>query len=169
MIGGSNYNILGPAGALVNIISTLVVANGIKIVPLVAIVSGVMESIVYALKLEKFCAVIPLSVLEGFSMGVAIVIGCGQLNNAFGLTITKRHQEFHENIWETIVHLDEIKLNEFLPFLFFFLSLMYLAKYKAGKPWIILIAVLGIIYGYATYSIQSIRPVLLRDKYPAMV
>jgi SulP family sulfate permease len=169
MIGGSNYNILGPAGALVNIISTLVVANGIKIVPLVAIVSGVMEAIVYALKLEKFCAVIPLSVLEGFSMGVAIVIGCGQLNNAFGLTITKRHQEFHENIWETIVHLGETKLNEFLPFLFFFSTLMYLAKYKAGKPWIILIAVLGIIYGYATYSFESIRPVLLRDKYPTMV
>ena len=41
ILGGSNYNILGPAGALVNIISGLVAENGIKIVPLVAIFSGI--------------------------------------------------------------------------------------------------------------------------------
>ena len=77
IIGGSNYNILGPAGALVNIINGLVQENGVKIVPLVAIVSGIFIAIVYALKLEKFCTLIPLSVLEGFSLGVAITIGCG--------------------------------------------------------------------------------------------
>ncbi len=77
IIGGSNYNILGPAGALVNIINGLVQENGVKIVPLVAIFSGIFIAIVYALKLEKFCTLIPLSVLEGFSLGVAITIGCG--------------------------------------------------------------------------------------------
>ncbi len=45
------------------------------------------------------------------------------------------------------------QLKEFLPFLFFFSILMYLAKYKPGKPWIILIAVLGIIYGFAFDSV----------------
>lgn len=46
---------------------------------------------------------------------------------------------------------------------------MYLAKYKPGKPWIILIAVLGIIYGYAINSYELYRPTLLADKYPDMV
>jgi MFS superfamily sulfate permease-like transporter len=58
-------------------------------------------AIVYALKLEKFCTLIPLSVLEGFSLGVAITIGCGQLNSAFGLRNLTKHKEFYKNLFET--------------------------------------------------------------------
>ena len=76
IIGGSNYNIFGPAGALVNILSGLEKENGVEIIPYVAIVSGILSGIVWALKLEKFCTLIPISVLEGFSLGVAISIGC---------------------------------------------------------------------------------------------
>lgn len=66
-------------------------------------------------------------------------------------------------------NIGDSQLKEFLPFLFFFSILMYLAKYKPGKPWIILIAVLGIIYGFAFDSVKSIRPTLLKDKYPDMI
>jgi len=37
LLGGSQYNILGPAGALVNIVSTLALVNGPAIIPLVAL------------------------------------------------------------------------------------------------------------------------------------
>ena len=44
---------------------------------------------------------------------------------------------------------------------------MCLAKFKPGKPWIILIAVLGITYGFLTDKfMKTIRPTLLKDKYP---
>lgn len=52
IIGGSNYNILGPAGALVNIVSTLANVNGPEIIPLVAFVGGLMSFMVYLLKVE---------------------------------------------------------------------------------------------------------------------
>lgn len=46
---------------------------------------------------------------------------------------------------------------------------MYLAKYRPGKPWIILIAFLGILYGYIVAKfVPSFKPTLLLDKYPAM-
>jgi SulP family sulfate permease len=77
IIGGSNYNILGTAGALANLINGLVSENGVEIVPLVAIVTGIFSGIVYFLKLEKYCMLIPVSVLEGFSLAVAIAIGGG--------------------------------------------------------------------------------------------
>jgi MFS superfamily sulfate permease-like transporter len=44
---------------------------------LVAIVTGIFTAIVYFLKLEKYCMLIPVSVLEGFSLAVAIAIGGG--------------------------------------------------------------------------------------------
>jgi len=43
VIGGSHYNILGPAGALVNIVSNLSAENGVDIIPWVALVSGIMS------------------------------------------------------------------------------------------------------------------------------
>lgn len=52
LIGGSNFNILGPAGALVNILNMLSSENGIEIIPLVAIGSGIFTLIVYLLKIE---------------------------------------------------------------------------------------------------------------------
>lgn len=77
LFGGSNYNILGPAGALVNNLSKLSGEYGPDIIPMVALGSGMMSFCVYLLKLEKYCTLIPVSVLEGFSLGVAITIGCG--------------------------------------------------------------------------------------------
>jgi sulfate permease, SulP family len=91
LIGGSDYNILGPAGALVNILARLVNENGGEngggqdIIPWVAMFSGIFTLLVFKLKLERYCVLIPNSVLEGFSMGVGITIGCNQLNFAFGL------------------------------------------------------------------------------------
>lgn len=52
ILGGSNYNILGPAGALVNIVSTLSNVNGVEIIPMVALFGGIMSFMVYALGFE---------------------------------------------------------------------------------------------------------------------
>ena len=88
ILGGSDYNILGPAGALVNILKVYSGTYGTEIVPWLAIVSGIMALLVWATKLERYCTIIPNSVLEGFSFSVALVIGLGQTRNAFGITQT---------------------------------------------------------------------------------
>jgi len=77
IFGGSNYNILGPAGALVNILNRFSTEFGPKIIPMMAFFSGIMSMIVFALRIEKYCMLIPVSVLEGFSFSVAVAIGFG--------------------------------------------------------------------------------------------
>lgn len=85
ILGGSDFNILGPAGALVNILKVYSGTYGMEIVPWLAFLSGFMALLVYLAKLEKYCTIIPNSVLEGFSFSVALVIGLGQVRNAFGI------------------------------------------------------------------------------------
>jgi SulP family sulfate permease len=102
VLGGSHYNILGPAGALVNILSTLVNHNGPEIIPLVAFWGGILSFCVYLSKLENYCCWIPISVLEGFSLGVACAIGFGQWKFAFGLQGLTVHKKFYENVWESV-------------------------------------------------------------------
>jgi SulP family sulfate permease len=77
LLGGSHYNILGPAGALVNILLKFSTNYGPEIIPILAFLSGIIIMGVYLLHLERYCTVVPLSVLEGFSFGVAVTIGCG--------------------------------------------------------------------------------------------
>jgi SulP family sulfate permease len=95
LFGGSNYNILGPAGALVNILNKFSTDYGPEIIPLMAFYSGIMSMFVYLLGIEKYCMLIPLSVLEGFSFSVAVAIGFGQFNFALGLKGLPRQKLFH--------------------------------------------------------------------------
>ena len=68
----------------------------------------------------------------------------------------------------TFSNLDKLDLTAFVPFLLFFVCLFSLMKFFKGKPWIILIAILGCIYGYAV-SGTYMQPQLLREAYPAML
>jgi len=52
LLGGSDYNLIGPAASLTNINARLVVENGIEIIPYVAMLSGVFILFIYILKLE---------------------------------------------------------------------------------------------------------------------
>lgn len=172
LFGSSAYNILGPAGALVNNLNKLSSLNGPAIIPMVAALSGIFSLLVWLLRLERYCTLIPISVLEGFSFGVAITIGCGQFNSALGLKGIKKHPEFASNLKETFSNAHNIDAKEFVPFLVMYLALMILLRKFPTKPWIIFIALCGMIYGFSTsvlLSSSAIKPTLLKDMYPEML
>lgn len=52
LFGGSNYNIFGPAGALVNIMMNARTTDGQEVIPFLAIGGGILIHIVYRLKLD---------------------------------------------------------------------------------------------------------------------
>lgn len=181
VIGGSHYNILGPAGALVNVLKYYSTIYGEYIIPWLAIGSGIISFIIYAAGMEKYATVLPFSVLEGFSLAVGLTIGLSQLNFALGLDMTvlgmEKHPELYMNVWETMKYSENLQMVEFAPFFIFFATLMYLSKYHPGKPWIVLIALIGVLYGFMTdkYLSESdptkgtnIKPKLLRDLYPTL-
>jgi SulP family sulfate permease len=170
VIGGSHYNILGPAGALVNIVSNLANENGKDIIPWVAFVAGAMSLVVYLVKFENYCTMLPSSVLEGFSFGVATTIGLGQLGFALGLPKNKE-KEFYMKVAENFGNIGVTQMKEFLCFLPLFVILMTLSKWKPAVPWIIVIAALGITYGVVMKQAVAdplYTPVLLKDIYPSL-
>ena len=74
---------------------------------MVAVGAGIFSFIVFLLKLEKYCTLIPIAVLEGFSFGVAITIACGQFNFALGLKLAKQ-PKFYENLYNTFTHVEDL-------------------------------------------------------------
>jgi len=134
LFGGSAYNVLGPAGALVNILNKESAAWGPEILPVMAIFGGAMGFFVFWLAGHKYVNEVneQEAVLEGFSLAVAIVIGGGQLNNAFGLKGLTRYPEFYNNIAETFIHIGDLKLIDLLPFIVMFLALFFLGMIQPG-------------------------------------
>jgi len=176
LCGGSSYNILGPAGALVNVLNSLSSVNGPEIIPMVAIFGGILSLITCTCADHKSFDEIERqeAVLEGFSVAIAIVIGLGQINNAVGLFDLKKHPSLFGNVSETFANMGNAEKCDWVPFLFFFLSLIILSNMKPApgstkKPWIIATAIIGTIYGYVvTEYYADYKPRLIKDAYPTM-
>lgn len=85
IFGGSNYNIVGPTGALSGFLMSCVIRYGISILPLFAIFTGIFTFLTAHFKLQEFIDLVPVPVNEGFTLGVAFTIFFNQMNSALGI------------------------------------------------------------------------------------
>lgn len=152
IFGGSQYNIVGPAGALSAALAAFSISEGMELLPTLAIVTGVFIFIAYLFKLERYLVLVPGAVMHGFSLGVGVIIGLGQLNFAFGLKNIPKHEHFLENVKETFMHIGQTQFGTFAVFLAFLLALFVLVKFVPKIPGAILLTPFGILLGYLSQS-----------------
>ena len=167
--GGSNYNIVGPTGALSGILATYSLTYGAGALSSLAIITGIIILIAYFFHLEKYLVYIPQSAVEGFTLGVAFVIGLGQLNSAFGIKVTHVHKEFFNNLIETFKSFHTYSLTTAITFIIFLIGLFIFAKYLPKLPGAIMLTPVGILLGYL--SLKKVIPLTLLtlgEKYPTM-
>ncbi len=147
LFGGSNYNIIGPTGALSGIIAAYALTEGPALVPSLAVMAGIFIVLAYAFSLERYLIFIPSSVIHGFILGVACIIALNQINFALGLQNLPKHGSLIENIFESIKHLEEISWFALSIFALFFAALVALRKCLPAIPGVIIMAPLGILLG----------------------
>lgn len=150
--GGSNYNIVGPTGALSGVLATYAIAHGAQALPLLAVFSGIFILIAYLLRLEKFLNFVPGSTIQGFTLGVATIIGFNQLNFALGLSGLEKHEKFVDNIVESFAHVSQMSGVTFVIFIIFLVGLFLFLKFLPRIPGAILLTPLGILLGYASQA-----------------
>lgn len=148
--GGSHYNIVGPTGALSGILATYAILYGVGVLPLLAILSGIIILLFYVFRLDKYIIFIPSSVIHGFTLGVAFIIGLNQLNFALGLTGLETHSHFFENVIESFKHIANTNGVALSIFLVSLTILILFSRYLKRVPGAIVVALLGIILGMAT-------------------
>jgi SulP family sulfate permease len=86
-LGGSRYQIGGPAGAFIVLVAATVQRHGMDGLFLATIMSGVFMMIAGALRLGSYIKFIPLPVTVGFTSGIAVIIAASQIHDLFGLTL----------------------------------------------------------------------------------
>ena len=86
-LGGSRFQVGGPAGAFIVVVSGTVLAHGMDGLILATILSGVMLAAMGLLRIGTYIKFIPYPVIVGFTAGIAVIIFTSQLNELLGLTL----------------------------------------------------------------------------------
>lgn len=98
LLGGSRVQIGGPTGAFIPIIYAIVADYGVQNLLIATMMSGVMLFAMGALQLGNMIRFIPLSVVIGFTNGIAVVIFISQIKDFLGLKIDHLPGEFFGKI-----------------------------------------------------------------------
>ena len=86
-LGGSRFQIGGPAGAFIVLVSATVARFGIEGLLLTVLLSGLMLMLIGLSRLGSLIRYIPHAVTVGFTCGIAVTIFASQIKDLIGLTL----------------------------------------------------------------------------------
>ena len=86
-LGGSRFQIGGPAGAFIVLVAATVAQHGVDGLLLATLLSGVVLLAIGVLQLGNFIKYIPYPVTVGFTAGIAVIILASQLKDLLGLRL----------------------------------------------------------------------------------
>lgn len=87
-LGGSRFQIGGPAGAFIVLVSACVMAIGLPGLIAATFLSGLILLAAGGLRLGTYIRFIPYPVTLGFTAGIAVIIFASQIKDLFGLTLS---------------------------------------------------------------------------------
>lgn len=85
IFGGSNIQVSGPTGAMVVVLGPVIAAHGLGALAAVSVLAGVIVGAAGLLKLGRVVTLLPWPVIEGFTVGIAVIIFLQQVPAAFGV------------------------------------------------------------------------------------
>jgi sulfate permease, SulP family len=93
-LGGSRVQIGGPAGAFIVIVYGIVERFGVANLIIATAMSGVLLFAMGLFKLGSLVRFIPISVVIGFTNGIAVLVALSQIKDFFGLQVGKMPADF---------------------------------------------------------------------------
>jgi len=103
LLGGSRVQIGGPTGAFIVVVFGVIVNYGYDGLVLATFMAGIILLIAGYFRAGNLIAFVPEAVVNGFTIGIGIIIATSQLKDFFGLAVEKVPAEFLEKIpalWE---------------------------------------------------------------------
>jgi SulP family sulfate permease len=85
VFGGSPVQVSGPTGAMVVVLAPIVAERGVGALGAVCLISGVLVVLAGVLRLGRAVGAIPWPVIEGFTLGIAVIICLQQVPAAVGV------------------------------------------------------------------------------------
>lgn len=103
-LGGSSVQIGGPAGAFIVIVYGIVQRYGFANLLIATVLAGVLMLALGWLKLGALVRYIPVSIVVGFTNGIAVLIAISQVKDLLGLKIEKVPADFFAQTHAIAMH-----------------------------------------------------------------
>ena len=107
-LGGTSVQIGGPAGAFIVIVYGIVDRYGVANLLISTASAGVLLFLLGLFRLGTLVRFVPVSVVIGFTNGIAVLIGLSQVRDLLGLDIAKMPADFFAQIGAIASHLHGI-------------------------------------------------------------
>jgi len=104
-LGGTSVQIGGPAGAFIVIVYGIVERYGVANLLIATASAGVLLFLLGLFRLGTLVRYVPVSVVIGFTNGIAVLIGLSQVRDLLGLDIAKMPADFFSQINTIAGHL----------------------------------------------------------------
>ena len=93
-LGGSAVQIAGPAGAFIVVVYGIVERHGMANLLISTVMAGLLLCLMGLFKLGALVRFVPVSIVIGFTNGIAVLIALSQLKDFLGLSIERMPAEF---------------------------------------------------------------------------
>jgi SulP family sulfate permease len=97
-LGGSRVQIGGPTGAFIVVVYSVIEQYGFDGLLLATLMAGVILVVAALARAGRLIALVPEAVIEGFTIGIALIIAVSQLKDLFGLSIARLPADFIETV-----------------------------------------------------------------------
>lgn len=85
LLGGSRFQVSGPTGAMTVVLIPVISKHGISAIPVLGIMAAAVLLLMAVLRLGQFIKHVPEPVVEGFTVGIALLIMLQQFPYALGV------------------------------------------------------------------------------------
>ncbi|MGB7271260.1 MAG: SulP family inorganic anion transporter [Albidovulum sp.] len=96
LLGGSRVQIGGPTGAFIVVVFGIIAEHGYDGLVLATFMAGIIMLVAGYLRAGNLVAYVPAPVINGFTIGIGIIIAASQLKDLFGLSIDHVPADFVE-------------------------------------------------------------------------
>src|SRR4029079_16962612 len=86
LLGGSRVQIGGAAGAFIGVVAGVITEFGYEGLLVATLLAGVILIAAGVVRAGRFIALVPEPVIEGFTVGIALIIAVSQLKDLLGLS-----------------------------------------------------------------------------------
>ena len=108
LLGGSNVQIGGPAGAFIVIVYGIVERYGVANLLISTACAGALLFALGLFKLGSLVRFVPVSIVIGFTNGIAVLIALSQLKDWMGLSIEKMPGNFFSQVYTLALHIGSV-------------------------------------------------------------
>jgi MFS superfamily sulfate permease-like transporter len=169
LFGGSKYQVYGPTAAFIPVIMAITAKYGgteqspdYNFLIWCSMISGVVLMIMGLARLGRIVALVPNSIVVGFTIGIAFVIGLSQVEQVLGFK-HKLEYGFFEKMHGIVTHWGEFNVYALLIAAMTFFVTKYLLKISKYLPAPLIAVGLGLLVAQTVWSGMGLR--VVKDKF----